>query len=688
MNKYPILIICLALSLMGLCAILPAKANAQLWLEFAHPSSPHLYMTNPNVPITVPELFSTSGDVTITRPVLVVLMEFSDMTHRAEHTVDFWRDLFFGNPRPGIRPSVAEIMRENSNGRLLLVPATAGDVYDGNPDGIVGWVASTKTAAELADTNIKRAESIIVADPLFDYHVYDSNGDGLITTDELLIVAIFADNAPLYNGAYACDQHIGHTDQPGCVGVPGGNTRQTNPSQIDVDQDTAWPKKVYEWIAGVGEIARVGVIIHEICHATFGHGDLYAQAGCQIYQQVEDGYICMFCNNCDDECANAVCMEDGLPYNGSTANATGTDITSCAYNDTADVWHTYTPTVSGSVTISLCGSEFDTTLAVFDACGGNEIDCNDDFDCDGDGNTELQSQITLGMTAGITYWIRVAGYNGATGKYRLTVTGGGGSCGYANDYNIWYPPRPGVYTLMDNYVPSEGFVHHLDPWAKIHLGFVKPLVVTHDGTYTLYDAETERNFSSQNTQPEALIVYDPLRTDPYKEYFILENRNITGTPIANQDQGLAVWLINENTLDLRRVVRLIRRGGHFVGDDNALWDGTDDVQGYDLTATSVPRNTNWTDGTKSYIEVYDIPPAGTSMTFKVRMPPIFVDRANGGSETGSRTNPFNTVSEGIAAIPTPPRTIKIAGGSYPEPMVISTPCSLMGWRNGNAVIGE
>ena len=173
---------------------------------------------------------------------------------------------------------------------------------------------------------------------------------------------------------------------------------------------------------------------------------------------------------------------------------------------------------------------------------------------------------------------------------------------------------------------------------------------------------------------------------------MLENRNIETlpdvVPAAIKDRGMAVWLINEYQTVGRRIEWLIRRGGHRAEDSAALWDGINDADGYDLTPTSNPRNTNWTVDLPSYIEIYDISPAGPVMTFKVRMPPIFVDHLNFEYETGSRDNPFNTINKGITGIPESPRTLKIAGGSYPETMIISTPCTLMGWRNGNAVIGQ
>lgn len=118
----------------------------------------------------------------------------------------------------------------------------------------------------------------------------------------------------------------------------------------------------------------------------------------------------------NDDCINAIAVVEGVPYYGSTVGATGTEQSSCGYYDTADVWHSYTSASTGLVTISLAGSAFNTTLAVFDSCGGMELACNDDL-CD-----NLYSQIKMNMTEGNTYLIRIAGYNGATGDYTLTVT--------------------------------------------------------------------------------------------------------------------------------------------------------------------------------------------------------------------------------------------------------------------------
>lgn len=124
----------------------------------------------------------------------------------------------------------------------------------------------------------------------------------------------------------------------------------------------------------------------------------------------------------NDDCAAPLCIADGVPFDGSTMGATGSITTTCSSGDNNDVWFTYRPTVSGPVTVDTAESAMDTTLAIYATCGGAQLACNDDF------GTGLTSSLTYTMTGGVTYRIRVAGYAGETGAYRLKVTGGSGIC--------------------------------------------------------------------------------------------------------------------------------------------------------------------------------------------------------------------------------------------------------------------
>ncbi len=100
-------------------------------------------------------------------------------------------------------------------------------------------------------------------------------------------------------------------------------------------------------------------------------------------------------------------------YSDTTAGARGMDLTEEGYYDFRDVWYLFTAEQTGTHVISLCGSEFDTTLAVFDLALV-EMAFNDDY-------CGLGSRLVWKAVAGRSYYIRIAGYDGAAGDYRLEV---------------------------------------------------------------------------------------------------------------------------------------------------------------------------------------------------------------------------------------------------------------------------
>ncbi|HRX86427.1 MAG TPA: hypothetical protein P5572_15505, partial [Phycisphaerae bacterium] len=130
-----------------------------------------------------------------------------------------------------------------------------------------------------------------------------------------------------------------------------------------------------------------------------------------------------------DACAEAQCLDDGFMIVNDSTAATGSDLSSCAYNDFKDVWYTYTPRQDGPVEVNTFGSVMDTTLAVFTQCpttaGEFEVACNDTnavqvpFD---------EAQVTFSALAGQTYYIRVSGLDAAAGGYNVVANGGRGVC--------------------------------------------------------------------------------------------------------------------------------------------------------------------------------------------------------------------------------------------------------------------
>ncbi len=84
----------------------------------------------------------------------------------------------------------------------------------------------------------------------------------------------------------------------------------------------------------------------------------------------------------------------------------------------SDVWFRYTAACSAPLRVSLCDSNYDTEVAVYAGpcpiLGGSVLACNDD-------SCGLQSQVTFDAAAGVSYAIRVGGYNGAVGSGVMTL---------------------------------------------------------------------------------------------------------------------------------------------------------------------------------------------------------------------------------------------------------------------------
>lgn len=106
---------------------------------------------------------------------------------------------------------------------------------------------------------------------------------------------------------------------------------------------------------------------------------------------------------------------------GDNTFATQDGASSCAPSATLDVWYAYTPGGSGMATIDTEGSTglTDTVISVHDGCAGaaSEIACDDQ------GGTGNLSSITLPVTAGTLYLIRVSGWSGTTGDFQLNIAG-------------------------------------------------------------------------------------------------------------------------------------------------------------------------------------------------------------------------------------------------------------------------
>jgi hypothetical protein len=124
----------------------------------------------------------------------------------------------------------------------------------------------------------------------------------------------------------------------------------------------------------------------------------------------------------NDDCGTATPI--GLGSTSFDSTSAGNDGLVVCSSSSRDVWFSYTPSNNITVDIDTCdaGTTFDTVLAVFDGCGGTQLDCDDDS-CDAPGLASVIEDLSI--AANTTVYIRVARFGTAAtagGPGVLTIT--------------------------------------------------------------------------------------------------------------------------------------------------------------------------------------------------------------------------------------------------------------------------
>ncbi len=121
----------------------------------------------------------------------------------------------------------------------------------------------------------------------------------------------------------------------------------------------------------------------------------------------------------NDNCATATAIGNVTDLAFSTASATFDG--PGGYIVSPNVWYLYTAPCTGSVDISLCNSNFDTKMRVWNGstCPPTTVAAQDDDGC----NTPngLASMVSFATVAGSQYLIEIGGYGQATGNGFLTT---------------------------------------------------------------------------------------------------------------------------------------------------------------------------------------------------------------------------------------------------------------------------
>ncbi|UCD75150.1 MAG: DNRLRE domain-containing protein [Phycisphaerales bacterium] len=128
-------------------------------------------------------------------------------------------------------------------------------------------------------------------------------------------------------------------------------------------------------------------------------------------------------DDCDGKGAMAV-SEGKFPFFTDDATFDGPGLCMTSPN----VWYKYTPSRSGVACLSLCGSGYDTKLAVYasgscDLSSNDLLACDDDYcGCDENGQQCLDSQTKLRVVEGLEYLVEVGGSTSQdTGPGLLTI---------------------------------------------------------------------------------------------------------------------------------------------------------------------------------------------------------------------------------------------------------------------------
>jgi hypothetical protein len=128
----------------------------------------------------------------------------------------------------------------------------------------------------------------------------------------------------------------------------------------------------------------------------------------------------------NNACGNAALVGDGaFPFSTVCSSTDGfvdtaTGCTAFGYQQTgSDIWYQYVASCTGDINASICGFDrsYDTRIALYAGCpsGPNQsIACSDD-------SCGAGSSLTWAATRGVSYWVRVGGFNGAQGTGTLVI---------------------------------------------------------------------------------------------------------------------------------------------------------------------------------------------------------------------------------------------------------------------------
>jgi PKD repeat protein len=138
---------------------------------------------------------------------------------------------------------------------------------------------------------------------------------------------------------------------------------------------------------------------------------------------VQSNQVRVFVN---DDCANAISLSSGLSAIYNNTGATTSLAWPCATGG-RDLWYVYRAPCAGQLVVDTCtGTDFDSCLEALSGTCSNltSIACDDDFCAPGG-----PSRVTFPVLGNQSYYIRVGGWQGDEGNFRVNITFTGSGTG-------------------------------------------------------------------------------------------------------------------------------------------------------------------------------------------------------------------------------------------------------------------
>ncbi len=125
----------------------------------------------------------------------------------------------------------------------------------------------------------------------------------------------------------------------------------------------------------------------------------------------------------NDNCSGAITVAVGNSATYSTTSATTSTPAFTCGSGGKDLWFKYTTNCAATVTFHTCSTStnFDTVLQVYSgSCSAlTSLGCNDDWS--GCSSSTVRSRVAVTTTGATTLYVRVGGYNSASGSFVLNV---------------------------------------------------------------------------------------------------------------------------------------------------------------------------------------------------------------------------------------------------------------------------